>query len=432
MQRLALVILVLGLLLSLAGQPPAAHAQIPPPNVRVTQIDTSAYPEITLYVSATDANGQPIANLSRADFAVTEDGAPVDLIGFSGGASSGGAHQINTALVIDRSGSMQDEHKLDGAQEAARAFVNQMQSGDYTTLIAFNHRTGTPQTFTNQRDRLERAIDRLRADGGTALYDALVAGVDALEAREGRRVLLVLTDGQDEDSNRSLDTAITYANDYEQPVYVVGLGERNNNDINGVDEDVLRRIAEQTGGEYFYAPGADELAALYARLAGNIQAEYALTYRSPRPFYDGTRRDIQVSIGAAISSGSYTEQHLINVRSNPLVGLLLLLPLLGMLILPGINRRRGYNRPTHDSAAAQSAPISPITVTPGDVPRCRECDDPLTPGAQFCSACGTDQNGESGPTAERRTFCDQCGQSLRPGARFCPRCGASIPAHQQA
>src|SRR5262245_29787476 len=325
-----------------------------PPNARVAQVDTSAYPVVKLYVSVTDANGKPTPGLTARDFAITEDGQPITIDEFVGG----GGGSIDTVLVIDRSGSMDEDDKMEGAKEAAQAFVRQMRPGDHTAIIAFSNEPELVQPFTDDTALLDRAIRRIRPSGSTALYDSLIAGVQELSGLGGRRALLLLTDGRDmlaagdpaPASRATLNQAIQVANKDGISVQAIGLGDRDTDDLRGgIDETVLKRIADQTGGAYFYAPGADQLADLYRRLSANMQQEYLITYHSPRPFYDGTRRDIQVSVGGApAASGAYVERHLINVHSDPVVGLLLLVPILGALFLPMLLRRRPTNdqRPT--------------------------------------------------------------------------------------
>jgi hypothetical protein len=189
-----------------------------------------------------------------------------------------------------------------------------------------------------------------------------------------------------------------------------------------------------------------------------MQQEYRLTYRSPRPFYDGTRRDIGVSAsGAPAASGGYVERHLINVHSDPLVGFLLLLPILAALLLPALLRRPSPQGaiPHPNAALQQDAPASVafdgavqsqpaaggprladastilqpagIGVILPDIPHCRVCDAALAqPDARFCDQCGAAQ--EMPQTAPgRRVFCDQCGRPLRDQARFCSTCGATVP-----
>jgi VWFA-related protein len=438
MRRVVLLLfsLLLVLLLGLALLLPASRSAqaIPGGQVRVTQVDTSAYPQVSIFTAVDDPAGGPRANLSRADFQIREDGAPVDLTGFVGAGGSA----ISTALVVDRSGSMEDADKIEGARAAAEAFVQLLRPGDQAALISFNSQVQTVEPFTDDQGALRSAIDRLQPDGGTALYDGIVAGVDLLRDQPGRRALLVLTDGQDcrepgscpveFGSSHSLREAIDYATAAGQAVYVVGLGQPGGGDA-GVDEQVLRQIATETDGAYSYSPDAGALAALYTALAGDLQREYRLTYVSPRPFYDGTRRDIQVAVAGFSAGAGYTERHLINVSSSPLVGAALLIPLLGLLLLPGLLAARRRDLPTSGAerelapALAAGPPVIAEEPDPGGR-RCVSCDTPLRAGARFCGGCGTTQPVEEpAATPGRRTFCDMCGLPLLPGATFCSACG---------
>jgi VWFA-related protein len=466
-------------LLLLVALPAQAQS---PPNARVAQVDTSAYPTVKLYVSVTDASGKPTPGLTARDFAITEDGQPITIDEFVGG----GAGSIETVLVIDRSGSMDEDDKMDGAKDAARAFVRQMRPGDRTAVIAFSNAPELVQPFTGDTEQLDRAIRRIRPSGATALYDSMIAGVEQLQGLGGRRALLLLTDGRDmlatgdptPASRATLSQAIQVAIKDGVSVQAIGLGDRDTDDLrSGIDETVLKRIADETGGAYFYAPGAEQLSDLYRQLSAGMQQEYLITYRSPRPFYDGTRRDIRVSVaGAPAASGAYVERHLINVHSDPAVGLLLLLPILGALFLPTLLRRRrpttdqrpplrhGSGQATTDHRPPQTGglpttgplaapafgsvaatmpalasgstivqPADGATVLATGSGSCRACAAPLAgPDARFCMACGAAQTAAA-PTlrveraAGRRLFCDQCGRPLREGARFCAMCGATAP-----
>ncbi|MFV9503291.1 MAG: VWA domain-containing protein [Oscillochloridaceae bacterium umkhey_bin13] len=424
-------------------------------NARIAQIDTSNYPEVTLYVAVQDATGAPLAGLTSNDFAVREDGVPVDLRAFGGA----GSDPIASVLVLDRSGSMGDDNKLIGAREAALAFVSLLRPGDQAALIAFNDEVRLQHEFTSDQASLNRAIERVSATGGTALYDAVAAGVDLLREQEGRHLLIVLSDGQDcreptnscpadAGSQTSLTEALALAEAANQPVAVIGLGARASTGRDGIDERVLQQLADQTGGVYLYAPRSSDLVQLYANLAGEVQQEYRLTYLSPRPFYDGTRRDITIQVGADQLSAGYTERHLINVVSNPVVGLILLTPLAALLILPGLQARRRKRRVLdpapqpepelpldrpHAPASVASpsvpvplpvAPAAPATsVQPVATRQCVNCAASLRPTARFCAACGTAQ---PDPTPPRRTFCDMCGRPLLPDTQFCMECGEPV------
>lgn len=401
MRRLVLILLML------IWAAPAAYAQ-PADGSRVTQVDTSRYPEVTVYVSVTDSSGVPVNGLGASDFALTEDGQAVTITSVTGG----GANSVSTVLVLDHSGSMEEAGKMEGAKEAAQAFVAQMRPGDQTALIAFSDEPVLLHPFSSDPAELRRAIRPIRPDGSTALYDSLIAGVEALDGASGRRALLLLTDGRDiigtDDpspaSRASLDEALAQAIQAGISVQVIGLGDRSTSDMRaGIDEQVLRRIADETGGEYYYAPNAGTLAELYRSLASNLQQEYALTYTSPRPFYDGTRRDIRVSIdGAPQVSGGYLQQHVINVRSNPLVGLVLLLPILAALLLPL------WRRSTREYVPAATGTVM-VAATP---------DQPL---AELSDTA----------TDARQIYCDQCGKPMRSGSRFCSSCGAKAPVYAE-
>ncbi len=459
-----LVLLIAMLLIFASALVRARVAPTPGGAARVTQVETSAYPAISLYVAVADANGQPRLGLRQNDFAVTEDDAPVAITAFSGA----GAGQVTSVLVLDRSGSMADNDKIAAAQAAATAFVGLLRPSDRIALVAFNEAVQVAQTFTGDATVLNHAIGDLEPDGGTALYDAVVRGVDLLRNEPGRRLLLVLSDGQDmrEASNQgqrnygsqhTLAEAIAYAEAAGQPVAVVGLGDRASAGNAGIDETVLQQIATTTGGRYLYAPQGEALTALYTSLAGEVQHEYQLTYVSPRPFYDGTRRDLRVQTGASTAVGGYTEQHLINVAANPLVGVALLVPLAGLLVLPGMWRRRlsRGNVPPAEAAPTppftQSAPqMDTVPETPVPVAaaatilmptspptvdatarRCVHCKAPLRATARFCTKCGTNQPLVPAPPTERRTFCDMCGSPLEPGAKFCLSCGERVGERRQ-
>lgn len=444
-----LVFALMALALVLPAAP--AHAQAAP-SARVTQVDTARYPDVTLYVSVTDAAGNPVPNLRPGDFTITEDGRPVEIRDFAGG----GAGSVTTVLVIDRSNSMREVRKLDGARDAAHAYVALMRPGDRTALIAFDgNGAQVLRRFTDDRRFLDEAIDGIRFGGGTAIYDALIEAVDLLKNEPGRRALVLLTDGQDcrdldsyncpaEAGSRStMSEAIAYAGRANQPVYTIGLGTPGGSEREGIDADVLRAIAEATGGEYFYAPRPGHLAELYQRLAGGIHAEYRITYRSPRPFYDGTRRDIQVSVGGMpVVTDGYVERHMVNIHSNPVVAVFLLIPILAAFLAPLLLRHnRAYRAPaaappaTAEStspAAPTSAAASPVDTGPADGPTigqmgetalearsCWSCGTPVILPARFCDQCGAPQ--DRGPAS-----CADCGRALRPGAKFCPGCGTPV------
>jgi len=333
----------------------------------LAQIDTSKYPEITLYVSVRDRGGEIVEGLREEDFQITEDGVSVDIIAFSAGIRSA----IATVLTIDRSTSMEAENKMAGAKSAAMTFVELMREHDKAGLVAFNEDVATLQSFTSDKAALKRQIQTLSPGGCTAWYDGVYDSVDLIDTLEGRRSVILLSDGIDcredwlrgllgQGSSHTLDEAIQHAQDADVPVYTIGFGQRATQEVGneGFDEVKLQRVAAETGGKFYHAPDADELKRLYQSLSVEMQKEYVLTYRSPRPTYDGTRRNIVVTVQrgggepGVTTGGRYLERHLINICSDPMLFLAFLLPLLVLLALPAAVSRvkRGVSAPTIEPA----------------------------------------------------------------------------------
>lgn len=446
-------LMIIGCLLTLIG--PARVSAADPPKVQVTQVDNSRYPEVTIYVSVTDAGGQVVGGLQQAEFEVKEDGATVQITGFKGGDQVA----LATLLVIDRSGSMADENKLVGAQQAAATFVDLMRTQDQAALVSFSGSARVDQPFTADKVALKRAITALVAEDGTAWYDAVYEAVGQFQSVSGRRTIILLSDGLDGGSSHSLDATITTAHTAGIPVYAIGLGNQpGGSDLlsqllgagGSYDEASLKRVAEQTDGKFYHAPTAAELKALYESLAVSMQHDYAITYRSPRPNNDGTRRNIAVTVGGATGGSQYLETHLLNIQSNVVTGVALILPLLAALIVPlAFTKRR--SAPVSASPAPYTPPLAPppsAWTPPGasrPMPRpappvvirsveprppaaaatCLTCGAPLRSEARFCAKCGTPY----APTSVAQpapAVCPHCRKSLRPGAKFCNGCGAKL------
>jgi len=261
----------------------------------------SQFPSVRLHILVTDPAGNPIKNLQRGDFSVTEDGTAVEIKGFSGA----GEQAVTAFLVIDRSGSMGSEDKMTGAKAAARRYVEMMRPGqDRTGLITFSDGVTTLDPLTDDKSRLLAHIDSIYPQGSTAYYDAVYEAVRQLAGAEGRTVVIALTDGQNNVGTRSMSQVIQYANDNHVPLYTIGLGTWD------IDQRGLERMARETGGEYHHAPSADQLTALYQQIAQGLQNEYVVTYSSPTPRQDGSLRRVAVTVrtssGALDAAGSYT------------------------------------------------------------------------------------------------------------------------------
>ncbi len=351
----------------------------------VTQVDSTNYPEITVYVRVTETSGIPINSLGASDFTLTEDGSPMSLTH----VIVPGQSPLSAVLVIDHSGSMEEAEKLAGAKNAARAFVAQMRPGDRTAIVSFSDIPVLLQPFTDDQEALRRAIGPIRPDGSTALYDGLAMGLRQLELAPGRRSMIVLTDGRDrislaeprQASGITLDQAIGTAVAAGIPILAIGLGEPSTPGRDGIDQAILQRIANETGGTYMHAPMANTLADMYRELASGLQQEYALSYRSPLPI-TATNRKIRVAIGA-LAESNYQPTFL-PPKSEPTLPLALLpiaaVPMaLGAALLWRSRRmRERAPRPTPAIGAT-------VALNQG---YCIECGKPSAMGVQYCQECG--------------------------------------------
>ncbi len=397
--------------------------------------DQTNFDEVTVYLSVEDNNGETIEALDGGDFSVVEDDVHVSLVDFV----PGGEQPVTAVMIIDQSGSMDSDSKLENAQDAALSFLDSLQNGrDRLGVVAFDDETTSLLRLrlltAAGRNRLKSDINGLRADGGTAYYDAVYEAVTMLRDAQGRKVVLALTDGKDQHSGRDADDVVEYAQGYNVVLYTIGLGR-------DVERAVLRTMADETGGVYYEEPTGAELADLYTDLARSLQDEYALTYRSPTPYLDGTTRYIQVEIGlpagTLVTEGSYAVGGTLALAPTlwPALGIV---PLLFMLLLPGIRDRAwGRGRLAEDVAApamdvVSSRPakgvtaIQPAIKKPTEVAgvdTCLQCGATLRPQARFCPGCGA--AALSQPAAPELT-CKECGASLRQGARFCGRCGTPV------
>lgn len=295
--RLSLTWLACLALLSSAFAPAAqADAQI-----RVTQVDTSQFPRVTVYVSASDAAGNPLP-VDPARIQLAENGQPIALDRIEG---MGEVNALTTMLVMDVSGSMDSAGKLDAAKAAAEQFIERMRPGDQVGLIAFNTQVQTVQTITSDQAALRAAVQNLTAGDDTAMYDALLAAVEQLEAESGRKAIIVLTDGMDNASAATTETVVERIGPAGLSISAVGLGlPGQGGSLAGINERRLQDLADQAGGLYGYANDEDSLTQLYSSYATALQSEYAITYTSPATLRDGVNRALSVSLAPAAGSGS--------------------------------------------------------------------------------------------------------------------------------
>jgi len=309
--------------------------------VRITQVDTSQFPQVTVYLSVTDAAGEP-AGVDPARLVLSEEGADIQVVSVQG---MGEVEALTTLLVVDVSGSMNVSGKLAAAQDAARAYVAQMRPGDRAGLIAFNTQVEVLQPITAETDEMLAAIERLKASNDTALYDALAKAIEVLGPHSGRKAILVLTDGMDNSSAVTPEGALQGIGPGGLSISAIGLGDpaQPSGSWARLDEGVLRDLAGRAGGEYGAVADAEALRRLYERLGLALQSEYVVTYLSPSTLRDGLSRSLSVRLAEApAASGgeaTYNPGGLVPEVEGPApwgVFIAALAGLVGLLLLPGL------------------------------------------------------------------------------------------------
>lgn len=245
----------------------------PAPNLvaLLNQVRLDQFPRVIAYSSILDENREPVRDLPRERFRVQQDG--VQVADFQ--VSNVDAVQDPLAMVvaIDISGSMKGE-PLEKAKAAAANFVGRFDAADQVALIKFDDRIELVHDFTADKSAIIGAIDSLRSRNDTALYDVIAQSVERLTALQGRRAVIVLTDGRDTASTKQVGNAIAVANGANIPVFVVGLNSPQ------FTPEIMAKIASETGGDYLLAPDPNALDALYQKIRGQLQNQYRIDLTS--------------------------------------------------------------------------------------------------------------------------------------------------------
>jgi VWFA-related protein len=326
--------LLLGLMLSSWS---AVFAQDNTPQIHITQVDNSKFPNVTVYVSVTNAAGEPVG-VDPNTIQISENGQLMQPTNVSGGGQ-GGVGPLTTMLVMDVSGSMDKNGKIDGAKAAAKAYVDQMRPEDQAGLMVYNTQTNYVQQLTTDHAALTSAIDGIKTGGDTAMYNALIAAEEAMKDVSGRKAIIVVTDGLDNSSSHNADDVIAGIGPAGLSISTIGLGDATSKAQTGLDEAGLKSLAQRAGGAYSYAGDSDALAALFQLYGRAMQNEYAITYVSPSAQRDGVNRNLTVSLTTAPVSaeGKYNPGGVLpevsGTQSWPLFAGILL-GLLALLIVP--------------------------------------------------------------------------------------------------
>jgi len=248
-------------------------------NVEAEYLPTGDAYEVTAYLSVLDAQGAPISGLQAGDFDIREDGSKVER--FEIGPAGGG---IRLVLVIDTSGSMGAEGKMNAVKEATESLIQGLGAEDQVALVSFNQTPKVEINLTPDLTAVQNFVALLGpvSGSGTCMWDAAYEAVQIASAIEpGRRAVILLTDGIDElpeggpCSQKTLDDLVGLATDttVRVPLFTVGVGNR-------VNEQDLARVADLTGGRVYLAENASKVLGLFDVLGEQLRAGYSLRYVS--------------------------------------------------------------------------------------------------------------------------------------------------------
>lgn len=229
---------------------------------------------VPIYATVVDSGGRLVPGLEQTDFSVLDNGKPADMVLFSNESQP-----FTAVVMLDTSASMTANLKL--LNRAAEQFLLRLLPVDRAQVGAFNDKIQLSGTFTNNRDELIGSLNDLYFGNPTRLNDGIAAGLDALKGVDGRRVVLVFTDGEDTSSRIGFKTVMERARDEEVMVYSIGLESEYFNGMRVVRSRPsrdLRKISDETGGGYFELEKTDELAPTFTRVAQELRSQYLIGF----------------------------------------------------------------------------------------------------------------------------------------------------------
>ena len=230
---------------------------------------------VALYATVTDSQKRLVPDLTQEDFQIFDNDKPqaVDLF-------INEVQPITVVAMLDTSASMTGNLKL--LEQAAEQFLLRLLPKDKGMVGAFNDKIEFfPATFTSDRDQLIRALRDLDFGNPTRLYDAVAASIDRLQKIDGRRVVLVFTDGADTGSRANSGSVLDQARREEVMIYAVGLRSdyfNGSRQVRSKPDADLKRLAEETGGGYFELDDTSDLAPTFTRVAQELHSQYVLGF----------------------------------------------------------------------------------------------------------------------------------------------------------
>ncbi len=284
---------------ALAQKPPA-----PPPSSQPTETLKVDVKLVNVYVTVTDPHGAPVAGLKKEDFRLQEDGKDQRISVFD----KESAVPLSIALAIDTS--LSTRHDLPLEQASAKRFAKTiLRPVDALSVFGFSETVAQSTPYSADLHRISDGIDHLRLGAATALYDAVYLASRSLDRRQGRKVMVLITDGGDTISKIDYKEAARAAEEAEALVYsiiVVPIENSAGREIGG--EHALIQLSEDTGGKYYYATSMAQLDDAFRQISDELRTQYLLAYYPSQRVSNSQFRRIQVNVTQADAS-SYHVRH---------------------------------------------------------------------------------------------------------------------------
>ena len=254
---------------------------------------------VLLEPNVLDARGRPVNGLTQKDFFVTEDGVPQEI-----DLATPDTIPATYTLLVDSSQSM--SRRMDMVRAAASQLPLRLRPDDRVIVVPFSRTLGPVTGPTQDRDTIGGAITAIQASGGTAILDCLAEAATKLGVTTDRHIMVLITDGYDENSKIAFEDALKTVATSKMTVYVIAIGGVAGVSIKG--ETILRRLATETGGRAFFPSRDFQLSDMHQLIAEDVQQRYLLTYTPTNQALDGTWRSIALRTGSP--------EHTIKVRSG--------------------------------------------------------------------------------------------------------------------
>jgi len=286
-----------------AQQPPAKNQpQAEPPPSSTLKVDVKL---VNVYVTVTNANGGPVAGLKKENFTLKEDGKDQTISVFD----KESAVPLSIALAIDTSLSTRRDLPLEqaSAKRFARAILRPV---DSLSVFGFNETVLQSTSYTSDLKRIDDGIEHIRLGAATAMFDAIYLASRSLDHRQGRKVLVLITDGGDTVSKMNYQQSLRAAEEAECIVYsiiVVPIEASAGRETGG--EHALIQLSDDTGGKYYYATSVSQLDDAFRQISDELRTQYLLAYYPSQRLSNSQFRRIQVNVSGPADAPTYHVRH---------------------------------------------------------------------------------------------------------------------------